>query len=204
MAITLFRHGLTEGNKQKVYMGWNDSPLSKEAIQQLSAYPFNKETYDFFVSSDLGRCLCTFQRLFPNVKPMALRELREMNFGLFEGKTYEELKEEKEYQQWIHNMSSYAPPDGESFGEFSRRVDKGWKEIVDVMVQRDYRNTFIVTHGGVIRYLLDKLSPGEKEFWEWDIPHGTGYVLTFDRNQLRRGARCISLQEVPLTGNEPG
>ncbi|MFD1851596.1 histidine phosphatase family protein [Oceanobacillus bengalensis] len=185
-------------------MGWNDSPLCKEAIQQLSTYQFNKETYDIFVSSDLKRCLSTINLLFPHVDPLTLRELREINFGIFQGKTYEELKERKEYQQWLNNMLTYSPPGGENFSQFTKRVEKGWNRLVDTMVQQDYRKAFIVTHGGVIRYLLDKLSPCEKEFWEWEILHGTGYVLTFNWNQLRRGAHCISLQEVPLTGSEPG
>ncbi|WP_231514848.1 histidine phosphatase family protein [Oceanobacillus salinisoli] len=204
MAITLFRHGLTEGNQQKNYMGWNDSPLCTEAIQDLSSYKLKMDTYDLFVSSDLKRCLSTINLLFPNVKPVVLTELREMNFGMFQGKTYEDLKEMKAYQQWINNMFTYSPPGGETFEQFTKRVEKGWNKLVDIMLQRDYQKLFIVTHGGVIRYLLDKLSLEEKEFWEWNIPHGTGYVLTFDRKQLRRGAHCVSLQEVPLTGNEHG
>lgn len=202
--ITLFRHGLTEANQQKVYLGWSDSPLREEAIQQLATYSFQEEDYDYFVSSDLGRCLFTCKRLFPYVDPLALRELREMNFGAFEGKTYEELKEDEAYGQWMENMLTSSPPDGESFEAFSERVERGWKKIVNAILQRDDQQVFVVSHGGVIRCLLHRFAPFEKDFWEWKIPHGTGYVLKFSREQLRRGAPCISLQEVRLTGNAPG
>ncbi|MGJ9457779.1 histidine phosphatase family protein [Oceanobacillus sp. CF4.6] len=204
VAITLFRHGLTEENKRKAYLGWNDSPLCKEAIQILSNYTFNPQSYDLFVSSDLQRCLSTMEFLFSNVTPVIFTELREINFGTFQGKTYEELKDVKEYQQWINNIFSDSPPCGESFEQFTVRVWKGWDRLVDLILQQDSKRCFIVTHGGVIRYLLSSFSLIEKEFWEWNIPHGTGYVLQFNREQLRRREHCISLQEVLLMGNGHG
>ncbi|MEH7382843.1 histidine phosphatase family protein [Bacillus sp. JJ1533] len=204
VAITLFRHGLTEGNKQKIYMGWNDSPLCKETIQIFSSYTLKKNYYDLFISSDLQRCLSTMNLLFPNVKPVVLPELREINFGTFQGKTYDELKEVKEYQLWMNNLFAYSPPGGESFEQFTKRVEEGWHKLVEKVLQEGSKQAFVVTHGGVIRYLLDKFSLDEKEFWEWNIPHGTGYRLTFNRKQLRGGVHCISLQEVLLTGNGLG
>ncbi|PAV27986.1 histidine phosphatase family protein [Virgibacillus profundi] len=204
VAITLFRHGMTEGNKRRAYMGWNDSPLCNEAVQTLTGYTFNPYSYDLFVSSDLQRCLTTIEILFSGVAPAVITELREMNFGTFQGKTYEELKAVNEYQQWINNLFTYTPPHGESFEQFTGRVQKGWDRLIDLIIQQGSKRAFIVTHGGVIRSLLHEFSPIEREFWEWSIPHGTGFVLTFDREGLRRGEHCILLQEVPLTENRHG
>ncbi|WP_245831761.1 histidine phosphatase family protein [Oceanobacillus senegalensis] len=204
MAITLFRHGITMGNKMKQYLGWNDSPLSEEAIQELLAYSLDQKPYDLFLSSDLQRCLTTFSLLFPEEHPITLTELREMDFGIFAGKTYEELKESKAYQSWLNQIKQVKPPGGESYALFTTRVQKGWDKVRDIIIDNGATNPFIVTHGGVIRYLLSRYGPVEKSFWEWNIPHGTGIVLLFNQDQLRRGERCTLLREVLLTENEDG
>lgn len=204
VVITLFRHGLTEGNKRRAYMGWNDSPLSKEGIAQLRSTKLKSSQYDLFISSDSNRCLQTLELLFPEVQPERFPEFRELNFGDFQGKTYEELKDTESYQQWIADPFGQSPPNGESFGDFTERVDKGWRKIIEQVMEFKIRNPFIVTHGGVIKYLLSKYAPHKREFWDWTISHGCGYELRFYLEELRRGGRCISLQEVPLTENENG
>lgn len=204
VVITLFRHGLTEGNKRKAYMGWNDSPLSKEGEVKLRSYVLKKNCYDLFLSSDIDRCITTMKLLFPGIEPQLFPEWREMNFGVFQGKTYEELKDRKEYQQWLDDFTHFSPPEGESFDKFSGRVENGWDKLVEIIISNGLVSPFIVTHGGVIRYLLSKFAPNEKEFWEWSIAHGSGFELVFDIERLRRKKRCILLREVPLTGRETG
>lgn len=204
MVITIFRHGLTEGNKRKAYMGWNDSSLTEEALTQLRSTKLDPTHYDLFVSSDSNRCVQTLGLLFPKAQPERFLELREMNFGDFQGKTYEELQNVDSYKKWLSNPFTYSPPNGESFAQFTGRIDGAWEKVVHHILEHKVRNPFIVTHGGVIKYLLSKYAPSEKEFWEWSIAHGCGYEFLFDLEQLRRGDRCISLQEVPLTANEGG
>nr|WP_276536941.1 histidine phosphatase family protein [Oceanobacillus caeni] len=204
VAITLFRHGLTEENKRQAYVGWTDSVLTEEARLALSSIRLQAKVYDLFISSDLNRCVTTMNLLFPNIKPIKLAELREMNFGIFEGKTYADLKDDMNYQRWINQPFKEVIPGGESFQWFTYRVDKGWNRVVDMIFRNHAKNVFIVTHGGVIRYLLTRYSEEKKEFWDWKIEHGTGYVLKFRKTDLRRGEPCISLQEVPLTGKRLG
>ena len=204
VAITLFRHGLTEENKRKAYLGWTDSALTKEARSGLISSKLQSVDYDLFITSDLNRCVTTMNLLFPNIKPKKVAKLREMNFGLFEGKTYEDLKRDMNYLRWVDHPFKEVIPKGESFHQFAFRVDKGWDHIVELIFRNHAKNVFIVSHGGVIRYLLSRFSEEEKEFWSWKINHGTGYVLEFHKTDLRRGEPCISLQEVPLMGNGLG
>ena len=35
VAITLLRHGLTEANERKEYLGWTDSPLSEQGRMEI-------------------------------------------------------------------------------------------------------------------------------------------------------------------------
>jgi alpha-ribazole phosphatase len=199
VVIALFRHGITESNKRKAYLGWSDSPLCPES----KAIPISK-SYQRYFCSDLQRCVGTVERLFPTTRPHLLKELREMNFGKWEGKTYDDLKENNLYQQWLTDPYSQCPPDGESLHEFTTRVDSGWEKITDGVLKLNLENCAVVTHGGVIRYLLSRFSPHQKDFWDWQVNHHQGYELIFERESLRRGERCILLLEVPLTANEHG
>lgn len=200
MAITLFRHGITEANKRQEYLGWGDSPLCMESSSKVSL----KAAYDLYFSSDLNRCVETLLDYLPHAKPILLHELREMNFGMFEGKTYEQLKGQRAYQDWIEKPFAVTPPDGEDFNSFSYRVDSAWEKIINEMKRLNVRKSFIMTHGGVIRLILTKYAPVEKDFWDWPIPHNLGYELVFEKDSLRSGKRCTSLREVPLMANERG
>jgi alpha-ribazole phosphatase len=194
VVIALFRHGLTEENIRKAYLGWNDSPLCFEARQITT----NRE-YDRYFSSDLQRCISTAKILFPGACPSILKEFREMNFGMWEGKTYDDLKNNPLYQRWLSDPLRNCPPEGEFFGQFTNRVKKGWDKIIHLILSQNLTSCAIITHGGVIRYLLSELAPEEKEFWIWEVPHTSGFELIFTRETLRRGGRCTLLQEVPLT-----
>lgn len=199
VVIALFRHGLTEENKRKAYLGWNDSPLCKES-SDLST----KSRYNLYFSSDLPRCITTATILFPNKELILLPNLREMNFGRWEGKTYEDLKEVPLYRRWLSNPLSYCPPEGESFDKFTHRVQNGWEEITEEILSKNVGRCAIITHGGIIRYLLSEFAPQPSDFWSWQVPHHQGFELVFDREALRRRERCTLLREVPLTAKEHG
>ncbi|MCM3116878.1 histidine phosphatase family protein [Neobacillus sp. MER 74] len=199
VVIALFRHGVTEENKRKAYLGWNDSPLSPETKDRVSS-----KNYEHYYSSDLQRCVKTGERLFSNASIKLIKELREMNFGQWEGKTYEELKENVHYRNWLKAPNLHIPPKGESYQEFTQRVDSGWTKITDEVLRSNLNSCAVITHGGVIRYLLSRFAPDRKEFWAWQVNHDQGYELIFEREALRRGERCILLLEVPLTAKGHG
>ncbi|PAE42416.1 hypothetical protein CHI06_11880 [Bacillus sp. 7884-1] len=199
VVIALFRHGLTEENKRKAYLGWNDSPLCTE-----SANLSTSSRYDLYFSSDLQRCITTASLLFPNNNLNLLPHLREMNFGLWEGNTYQDLKKLPHYQRWLSDPVSYCPPGGESFQEFTHRVQNGWDKMTEEIISRKVGTCAIITHGGVIRYLLSEFAPKPSDFWSWQVPHHHGFELVFKREALRRGIRCTLLQEVHLTAKEHG
>jgi alpha-ribazole phosphatase len=199
VVIALFRHGLTEENKRKAYLGWNDSPLCPESTELSTS-----SKYDCYFSSDLSRCISTANILFPNKELKLLSHLREMNFGKWEGKTYEDLKEVPLYQRWLSDPISFSPPGGESFLEFTRRVSIGYEQITKEMLSENIQRCAIITHGGVIRYLLSVFAPQYSDFWAWQVPHHLGYELVFEKEALRRRERCTLLREVPLTAKELG
>ena len=94
MKITLVRHGKTQSNQEHRYLGWTDELLCREGIALLlkkmrkGMYP---QSPDRVVCSPMRRCIQTAAWICPKGYPYRIEDdLRETNFGIFEGKTYEE------------------------------------------------------------------------------------------------------------------
>jgi alpha-ribazole phosphatase len=199
VVISLLRHGMTKENEKRAYIGWTDAPLNekgKERIRQLNGSYLK---HDLLFSSPMLRCTQTAEILFPHQKMDVVKDLKEMNFGLFEGETYEQLKRKTAYTEWLSNPFTYQPPQGESFHEFTERVESGWRQVADTIVDTNASSAVIVTHGGVIRQLLSNWSKERRSFFEWKVPFGEGYQLIWTKEAFRREEKCMSLQAVPTT-----
>lgn len=191
VVVALCRHGLTEANKKRVYLGWTDSPLCHSLSPHLS-------TFDGYFSSDLGRCVATVKALFPEVEPIQITDLREMHFGDFEGFSYQELKDQPEYIKWLNNYEVEATPNGESYQQFVKRIDKGWTKILTEVWKNNWKRSIVVTHAGVIRYLLASYAPEERTYWDWDVSHDDYYELAFSTSGLENGERAFSMKKVKI------
>ena len=114
----------------------------------------------YLYSSDLPRCAELAEEIGKlwNCPVSFTPEIREMNFGDWEGRLYDELSLEdgERWQYWCDNWQTQAPPNGESLEQFTQRV-KGW-----LTQQRFEETTLLVTHAGVLR-VLQVLSGGS---WE--------------------------------------
>lgn len=205
LVVALYRHGITEKNKRRAYLGWTDAPLSTDSIRMLKKRTVSPVPCQWLFSSDLKRCMQTAELLFPKKEIHRIPELREMNFGHWEGKVHDELAGNPQYEQWLERWFDMQIPGGESARMFNARVQSGWEKVTGMIVRKNIQRAAIVTHGGVIRYLLSKIGNEERGFWDWKIPHGSGYELLWsDREAFRRGERCTLLREVPLTENPHG
>ncbi len=202
VVFTFIRHGATLSNERREYQGWLDPPLLVKERERLKAIRHRFRAPDLVFSSDLKRCHETASLLFPKHRIETTTYLRELHFGDFEGKRYEQLQHLSEYRHWIDHFRT-APPNGESFDTFTARLEKGFAHI-STQLTDDVTDVAVVTHGGVIRYFLETYAPISKSFWEWSIPLGGGYQLKTTMEKLKEGERCISLSEVPLTEKHNG
>lgn len=203
VALTLIRHGATINNERNVYQGWLNSPLLPSEVDRLRRIKHQYPKPHYVISSDLTRCLETAKLLFSHHEIEMSENFREFHFGDFEGKTYEQLKDDKTYQKWLEDPFLHRPPNGESIKMFTKRIQDGWDGLHSKFLD-GVREITVVSHSGVIRHLLEMYAPHKKTFWDWIIPFGGGYRLVTTREKLGRGERCISLSEVPLTENENG
>lgn len=144
LELVLVRHGETKWNVEHRYLGHTDLPLLPSATRHMTEL-----SGDFWrvFCSDLLRCKETLAYIAPSVEKRAVydQRLREMNFGLWEGCTYEQLKDNSLYRAWIDDPSMVTPPEGESWGQFEERLS-GFLFDLGVAVDSLYGNGVITKH----------------------------------------------------------
>ena len=170
MNIYLIRHGKTEANEKHIYCGSTDLPLSETGRRELKELRYDIKNVRF-LTSGMKRTDETLRLLFGDVPFDIEPKFRELNFGIFEMHSYEELKDTVAYQAWLagDNQANVAPG-GESGHQMQMRVLEALAEISE--------DTCIVTHGGVIAIIMEHLFPEEnKNRYEWQPRPGQGYMI---------------------------
>ncbi|MCP3027869.1 histidine phosphatase family protein [Halobacillus sp. A5] len=191
----LIRHGETTSNQERRYIGWRDEPLSDQGRRQINLLCRKLPPFGRLFSSDLTRCTETAGKVDDRFQ--VDRALREYHFGDFDGKRYAELNKNSEYQCWLNDMENVTPPNGESFSTFRSRVLKFMGRILDCLGQDEQMPVGIVTHGGVIRTLLQYFSKQTNSMWEWSIDPGEAYHLKL----IKEGDEWILLQAERITAS---
>ena len=195
LPITLIRHGITPANQERRYVGRSSDPsLAAEGRRQLEDYK-SRGRYpqaDALYVSPLLRCRETAHLLYPMLVPVVLESLTELDFGTFEGKNYDQLKDDPAYRRWIDTGGMAAPPDGESGADFCRRLEGAMRQIAEDTIRRSVRHPAVVTHGGCIMGILSSLAgegPQEgRDFYEYQTSNGGGYSALLDTDTLRLSA----------------
>ena len=114
MELLLIRHSMTPGNLKKQYVGSTDQPLSPEGEALARQRRETMPPVDGLWVSPLKRCRQTAELLFPGMEQHIVSDLQECDFGDYECKTWEELKDEEIYRAWISGDFSITFPHGES------------------------------------------------------------------------------------------
>ena len=170
MTVYLIRHGKTEANEKRLYCGSTDLPLSEKGREELQNLRYDIPNARF-LTSGMKRANETLQILFGNAPYEVDSRVREVDFGIFELRGYEELKDLPEYQSWISGDNERnVPPGGESGEQMRKRVLEAFSEIRE--------DTVLVAHGGVIAAIMENLFPEEhKSRYEWQPQNGRGYAV---------------------------
>ncbi len=184
MKIYLIRHAKTKSNEERRYTGIKDIDLSVNGISEIletkkhTKYP---ENIDYYTSS-LKRTKQTLEVIYgKNVKIMGMLPfLNETNFGDFEGLTYQNLYQDQSYLAWINDPYNEIPKNGESYKVFKERVIKNFIKFIKNLTN----DSLFMVHGGVIRVIMSTLLDESKNFFEWDIPNGLGYVLEYENDKF--------------------
>ena len=181
MNIVLIRHGQTKNNNERRYCGRrDDAPLAKEGIQNIKEFSerIGYPPAEVIFTSSLIRSKQTAEIIYPNQKYKSFEEFDEMDFGDFEGKSYNDLKDNPEYQKWIDSNGEKCFPNGENKADFCKRVSDGFLKALDKA--KDADSIAIVAHGGTIMAILSVFA-GENYF-ECMRGNGGGFLCEMDGN----------------------
>ena len=167
--IHFIRHGSIDDTLAGKYIGTTDAPLSDRGRMDLRKldYEYKYPGTQVVFTSPLKRCTETAKILYPEQNPLVIDNLSECNFGEWEGKTADELKNEPNFEKWLAGDSSVKPPRGESNADFTRRVCKMFESIVEGLMKTGTTESVIVTHGGVIMTLLAVYGLPQAKPFEW-------------------------------------
>jgi alpha-ribazole phosphatase len=149
--ILLIRHSSVAHPRGFCY-GNLDVDVSENFQKEASELKTKLGNYapDKVYSSPLQRCSKLSDVLFPDYQTDD--RLKELNYGNWEGQTWEEINV-PENSNWIFHHPSTVLENGESFEIQQKRVFDFFQEIE----KSNDKNIALVVHGGVIRSLLSHL-----------------------------------------------
>ncbi|MBI4848324.1 MAG: histidine phosphatase family protein [Nitrospirae bacterium] len=187
--IYLIRHGETEGAEVRRYKGHIDVPLSEHGVEQMKRVAEHivqdgsvgaglkpaptKTRITAVYCSDLSRAIKSAEIIAGphGLKPAIMPELRERNFGIWEGMSFDEIKEKwpDAFNAWADNPLKFSPMGGESTIEVRERaviaLEKILRQNKNNPLSPPFRkggmggfdNIAIIAHGGINRVILCEL-----------------------------------------------
>jgi len=174
ITIDLLRHGEVEAEGW-AFRGSTDLPLSDTGWQQMRSVAGSFERFDQIATSPLQRCRLFAKELSnkQGSEIMQFGDMREMDFGDWENKSFDELNQLNSslLNSFWNSPVGIQPPGGEAFDAFSMRVIAAWEVWVaeDCGAQR-----LLVAHGGVIRVLLAHcMDMPMSALWRLHLPYAS-------------------------------
>jgi alpha-ribazole phosphatase len=155
--VWLIRHGEPAEEARNRCYGSLDIGLSDKGRQQMAkvAQHLNAEPTAAIYTSPSSRALESASIISAiQACPLeTIADFQEMNFGAFEGLTYDEIagRYPDLYRQWMETSTEIRFPNGENFTEMHTRVLRGFEKI---LAEREGQTVIIVSHGGVNRILI--------------------------------------------------
>ncbi len=193
--LLLIRHGHTDWNAQRRWQGLQPTSLNRVGFQQAEALArhLRDDPVGAVYSSDLPRA---FETAVPLAAELDLEvqqdaRLREVDVGVLQGLWPHEVDEQyaEEAALWRAGDYDYALPRGESRRELQVRA---YAAIEEILAKAEAETVAIVTHGGTVRVLLDKMLPHTSTR---GTPIGNTSISTIVRNG--DGWEAVSLFATP-------
>ncbi|BFM07670.1 histidine phosphatase family protein [Halioxenophilus aromaticivorans] len=157
--VDVMRHGECQGGE--IYRGSTDVALTDRGWQQMEeavAHALPAPPWQRVITSPLVRCHDFAAHLSKRYDlPLTVEpDLREMNFGHWEGRLVEEVHREHaaEVASFYKDPSQVTPPNGEPVVDVQRRVANAFWRYLD---SHQNQRLLFVQHGVTIRALVVSL-----------------------------------------------
>lgn len=157
--IYLTRHGESQWNILKMIQGQKDIPLTDRGIQQakMLGKRLIDEKIDRIYTSDLSRAYETAKIVSEiiNVDIVAMKEFREINFGIWEGISNEELlaNYKEDHELWMRKPEELVLKGAETLFELQSRALSGIDKVIGLENNKS-ENILIVSHSATIKSII--------------------------------------------------
>lgn len=155
--IVLVRHGETVGESSTRYYGATDVALSDLGREQVrrAALSLPGDAFPLVLTSPLSRAWESARLVAPSGSIRLLDELREIDFGQWEGLNAAEIRARDpiRFEDWQEKRPGFEFPGGERRAQFQARVDRA----VDGMLAAEVSSILVVVHKGVIRAITRRV-----------------------------------------------
>ena len=197
--LSILRHGLTEANENGTYIGKTDLPLSmagREALQdkyESLEYPKVQRVY----SSPLERAVQSAEILFPDREIVIVDDLREMDFGVFEGISVDDLIKLDSYKKWLKGGLDNPPPNGESLRNMMLRCYSALNLMILNMMNEGLTHTGVITHSGILMNMMSCFGLPKMKPMEFACEPGEGYEILVSAMMWQNGNTFEILGKIP-------
>lgn len=209
--LVIIRHGESIWNKENIFTGWIDVPLSERGIRQAKlAGQILKEkgfTFDLGFTSVLKRAYDTLDLILEEMNITLPIEkswrLNERHYGNLQGMNKEEMGEKfgkEQVELWRRSYDIKPPikeeeikleykeikegdvPLTESLKDTEERLLPYWKETITPQIISG-KKIIISAHGNSIRALIKNIEElSEEEITKIEIPVGIPLIYELDNN----------------------
>lgn len=197
--LSILRHGITDANENGIYIGKTDLPLSengREALQEkyeTHEYPKVQRVY----TSPLERAVQSAEILFPDRELVIVDDLREMDFGVFEGLSVDDLIELDSYKKWLKGGLDNPPPNGESLRNMMLRCYSALNLMILDMMKEGITHAGAVTHSGILMNMMSCFGLPKMKPMEFACDPGEGYEILVSAMMWQNGNTFEILGKIP-------
>ena len=162
MSLKLYflRHGQTDCSRVNAFCGSINPELTPEGLEMAQSFAavYKSTSWEAIFCSPMGRTVATAKPLCDaiGIKPELRDGLKEINYGMWEGKTPEIVSQEyhDDYIRWTADPAWYPPTGGELAVAIAYRA----LQVIDEIKQQfSTGNVLIVSHKATIRIILCSL-----------------------------------------------
>lgn len=179
MKIYIVRHGETDYNAKRLMQGQLNTSLNENGrnLAILTGQGLKGVHFDYCFSSPLDRAKETAELILKesgNNTPIELDDrLLEISFGVFEGRSIFEMKEQGRilYEDSL-NFKGFE--NGESVKDVCKRT----QDFLNELIKRDDGKTYLVsTHGCAMRAMINHLTGDPNDYWLGHVPYNCSFTI---------------------------
>lgn len=188
MKVYFIRHGATKGNQEHRYVGRTDEEILMSEWEKLRKLGAKIGRVNHVFTSPYLRCIQSAKALFGAMDVNAeqdheiegrfemVSDFREMDFGAFEYKNYQELNGDPDYQRFIDSGGTIAFPEGEELEAFKARCKQAFEACMKQAHDRKWEKVAFVVHGGTIMAILETYGLPKQGYFDYQVKNGEGFT----------------------------